>query len=114
MRSRKRKREVEEASPSVEVVSGKNLKETAPMALARRKTTACKGNSVIRKLPEVLIETENATRPGTEDDFKPQTANAKKGSICGQISESAIGKEWIWSRNQGIGKQVASDPSKED
>ena len=60
--SRKKKREVEEASP------GKNLKEMAPMALVRWKTTAFKGNSVIRKLAEVLIEMKNATRPGTEED----------------------------------------------
>ena len=35
VRSRKRKREVEEASASAEAVSEKNLKETAPMVLAR-------------------------------------------------------------------------------
>ena len=35
VRSRKRKREIEEASPSAEAVSEKNLKETAPMVLAR-------------------------------------------------------------------------------
>ena len=35
VRSRKRKREVEEASPSAEAVSEKSLKETAPMVLAR-------------------------------------------------------------------------------
>ena len=40
VRSRKRKREVEEASPSVEAVSGKKSKETAPIVLARWKTTA--------------------------------------------------------------------------
>ena len=45
----KMKREIEEASPSVEVVSVKNLKETSPIVLARWKTTPCKGNSVTRK-----------------------------------------------------------------
>ena len=35
VRSRKKKREVEEASASAEAVSEKNLKETAPMVLAR-------------------------------------------------------------------------------
>ena len=37
VRSRKRKRELEEASQSVEAVSGKNLEETAAMALVRWK-----------------------------------------------------------------------------
>ena len=40
IRSRKRKRETEEASPSADAVSEKNLKETAPMILARGKTAA--------------------------------------------------------------------------
>ena len=53
MRSRKRKQEVEEASPSVEAVSGKNLKDTAPILLARWKTTAYTGTSKTRKLAEV-------------------------------------------------------------
>ena len=35
LRSRKRKREVEEASPSVEAVPGKNPKKMAPKVLAR-------------------------------------------------------------------------------
>ena len=108
-RSRKRKMQIEEASPSVDAVSGKNLK-TSPMALARWKTTAYKGNSLIRNLVEVLIEMENATCPLTEENFKPQKANAKKGSISGQMWEVDIGKECISSRRQSIGKQVASDP----
>ena len=41
VRSRRMKREVE-ASPSVEEVSGKNLKETAPRVLARWKTPTYK------------------------------------------------------------------------
>ena len=40
VRSRKKKRVLEEASPSAEAVSEKNLKETATMVLAR----AYKGN----------------------------------------------------------------------
>ena len=47
--SRKRKREVEEASPSTEAVSEKNSKETAPMVLARWKTMAYKGISRKRR-----------------------------------------------------------------
>ena len=40
VRSRKRKRGVEEASPLADAVSEKNLKEMAPMVLARWKTAA--------------------------------------------------------------------------
>ena len=43
--------------------------------------TAYRGNSVIRKLAEVLIEMENATSPGTEEDFKPQKANAERTNV---------------------------------
>ena len=91
VRSRKREREVEEASPSVEAVPGKNLKETASLVLARWRTTAYKDNLETRKLAEVLIETS----PGTENDFKPQKANAKKSSTSGQKIKVDIGKEWI-------------------
>ena len=48
VRSRKRKREVEEASPSTEAVSEKNLEETASVVLARWKTMAYKGDSAAR------------------------------------------------------------------
>ena len=80
IRSKKMKREVEEASPSTEEVSEKNLKATAPIVLARWKTMAYKGNSWVRRLAEVLVEMEASTTPGMEKDFKPQKANAKKGS----------------------------------
>ena len=106
VRSRKRKREVQEASPSVEAVSGKSLKETAPIVLARWKTTTYKGNSGTRKLAEILIEMENVTSPGTEEEFKTQKANAKKGSISGQMWEKHIGKDWTSNRHQGIEKQI--------
>ena len=53
MKSRKRKREMEElSSPSVDAVSEKNLRETAPMILARWKTTAYKSSSGPRRLTE--------------------------------------------------------------
>ena len=46
LRSRKRKREVEELnSPSTDAVFEKNLRETAPMILARWKTAAYKSSS---------------------------------------------------------------------
>ena len=54
IRSRKRKRKTEESSPSVDAVSVKNLKETAPMILARGKTAAYKSSSALRRLAEVL------------------------------------------------------------
>ena len=79
VRSTKRKREVGEARPSVEAVSGKNLKKTAPIVLARWERTVFKDNSVTRKLAEVVTEMENTTNPGTEKDIKPQKANVKKG-----------------------------------
>ena len=78
VRSRRGKREVEEASPLVEVVSGKNLKEMAPMALARWKIAAYKSNSVIRKLAEVLIEMENATSPGWRKISNPRNRMRRK------------------------------------
>ena len=114
VRSTKRKRELEEARLSLMAVLGKNLKEMAPMVLARLKKTAYKRNSVTRNLAEVLIEMENATGPGTEEDFRPQKANAKKDSISGQMREVDIDKKWIPQRHQGIVKQVASDPLEED
>ena len=80
VRPRKRKREVEEASPHTEAVLEKNLKETAPMVLARWKTAAYKSNSAAQSLAEMLVEMEASTTPGTKDDFKPQKANAKRGS----------------------------------
>ena len=59
VKSRKRKGEVEELnSPSADVVSEKNLKETAPMILARWKTAAYKSSSGPRRLTEVVKEIE--------------------------------------------------------
>ena len=69
-RSRKRKRETEEASPSADAVSEKNLKETAPIILARWKTAAYKISLARRKLAEVLREA--STTPGVEEYFKSQ------------------------------------------
>ena len=67
MKSRKRKREVEElSSPSVDAVSEKNLRETAPMILARWKTAAYKSSSEPRMLAEVVKEIEVSTSLVTE------------------------------------------------
>ena len=110
LRSRKRKREVEEASPSTEAVSEKNLKETAPMVLARWKTATYRGNSAARRLIELLVKMEASTTPGTEEGFKPQKAIAKRGSTSGQIWKVDVCKDWISTQHQSIGKQVLIDP----
>ena len=113
VRSRKRKREVEGlGSPSADAVSEKNLRETAPMILARRKTAAYKISSEPRKLLEVEKEKEMevSTNLVAEEDFRPQKTNTKRGSTSGQTWEVDVGKEWISSGHQATGKQVTSDP----
>ena len=111
VKSRKRKREIEGlSSPSTEAISRKNLRETAPMVLARWKTAAYKGSSEPRKLAEVEKEMEVSTSLATEEDFKPQKTNTKRGSTSGQMWEVDVGKEWISSEHQATGKQVTSDP----
>ena len=86
-------------------VSEKNLKETAPMILARWKTAAYKDSSVPRKLAEVMKGMKVA-----EEDFRPQKANTKRGSTSGQTWEVDVGKEWLSTQHQATGKQVATDP----
>ena len=105
IRSRKRKRETEEASPSADAVSEKNLKETGPMILARWKTAAYKSSSAPRKLAEELREMVASTTPGTEEDFKPQKANARRGSSSGQTWEVDIGKEWLSTHTRPLGSK---------
>ena len=48
--------------------------------------------------------------PGTEDDFKLQTANSKGGSSSGQTCEVDIGKKWLSTQHQTIKKQVTCNP----
>ena len=109
MKSRKRKREMEElSSPSVDAVSEKNLRETAPMILARWKTAAYKISSEPRRLAEKVKEIEFSTSLVTEEDFKRQKAGSKKGSTSGQTWEVDVGREW--SEHQAIGRQVSNDP----
>ena len=97
-------------SPSADAVSQKNLRETAPMILARWKTAAYKSSSEPRRLAEVVKEIEVSTSLATGEDFKPQKASTKKGSTNGQTWEVDVGKKWISSEHQAIGKQVTSDP----
>ena len=111
MKSRKRKREMEElSSPSVDAVSEKNLRETAPMILARWKTTVYKSSSGPRRLTEIAKEIEASTSLVTEEDFKSQRAGSKKGSTSGQTWEVDVGREWTSSEHQAVGKQVSNDP----
>ena len=63
------------------------------MILARGKTAAYKSSLAPMRLAEVLREMESSTTPGTEDDFKPQKANAKRVSTSGQMWEVDIRKE---------------------
>ena len=110
-KSRKSKREMEElSSPSVDAVSEKNLRGTAPMILARRKATAYKSSSGSRRITEIAKEIEASTSLVTEEDFKPQKAGSKKGSTSGQTWEVDVGREWISSEHQAVGKQVSNDP----
>ena len=83
-KSRKRKREMEElSSPSVDAVSEKNLRETAPTILARWKTTSYKSSSGPRRLTKIAKKIEASTSLVMQEDFKPQKAGSKKGSTSG-------------------------------
>ena len=85
IRSRKRRRVTEElSSPSADAVSENNLKETAPIILARWKTAAYKGSSAPRKLAEVMKGMKVSTSSATEEDYRPHIANTKSGSTSGQ------------------------------
>ena len=111
VRSRKRKRDVEGlGSPSADAVSEKNLRETAPMVLARWKTAAYKSSYEPRKLLDVEGEMEIPTSSTTEEDFKPQRTKTKRGSTSGQTWEVDVGEEWVSNEHQATGKQVTSDP----
>ena len=46
----------------------------------------------------------------TEEDFKPQKAGSKNGSTSRQTWEVDVGREWISSELQAVGKQVSNDP----
>ena len=111
VRSRKRKRDVEGlGSPSADAVSKRNLRETAPMVLARWKTAAYKSSYEPRKLLDVEKEMEIPTSSTTEEDFKPQRIKMKRGSTSGQTWEVDVGKEWVSNEHQVTGKQVTTDP----
>ena len=111
VKTRKRKREVEGlSSPSVDAVSEGNLRETAPKVLARCKTTAYKNNTELRRPLEVEKELEASISSTSEEDFKPQKTNVRRGSTNGQTWEVDVSKEWVSKGHQATGKQVTSDP----
>ena len=111
VKSRKRKIEVEGlSSPSADAVSERNLRETAPMVLARCKTAACKSNAELRRPLEVEKEMEVAINSISEENFRPQKTNMKRGSTSGQTWEVDVGKEWVSKRHQATGKQITNDP----
>ena len=111
VKTRKRKRETEAlSSPSVDAVSEGSLRETAPMVLARCKTAAYKSNTELRRPLEVEREIEASTSSTSQEDFKPQKTNVRRGSTNGQTWEVDINKEWVSEEHQATGKQVTSDP----
>ena len=73
------------------------------MILARWKTAAYKSNSEPRRLTEIVKEIEVLTSLVTEEDFKPQKAGSKTWEVD-------VGREWISSDHQAVGKQVSNDP----
>ena len=110
-KSRKRKREVDGLrGPSADAVSERNLRETAPMVLARCKTAAYKSNTELRRPLEVEKEMEVSTNSTSEEDFRPQKTNVRRGSTSGQTWEMDVGKEWVSKGHQVTGKQITNDP----
>ena len=57
-----------------------------------------------------MVEVEASTNLGNEEDFKPQKANAKRGSTSGQMREVDMRKEWLTTQHQAIGKLLTCDP----
>ena len=111
VKSRKRRREVEGlSSPAADAVSETNLRETAPMVLARCKTAAYKSNTELRRPLEVEKEMEVPTNSTSEEDFRPQKTNVRRGSTSGQTWEVDVGKEWVSKEHQATGKQITNDP----
>ena len=53
---------------------------------------------------------EVSTCSTTEEDFRPQKANTKRGSTSGETWQIDVGKELLSTQHQATGKQVANDP----
>ena len=102
VKSRKRKREVEGvSSPSADAISERNLRETAPMVVARCKTAAYKSNTELRRPLEVEKEMEVPTNLTSEEDFRPQKTNVRRSSTSGQHGK------WMSAKN---GSQKSTRP----
>ena len=58
-----------------------------------------------------MVDMETARGPVTEEDFKPQRVNIKRGSTSGKTWEVDIGKERVWvsSQHQSVGQQISND-----
>ena len=83
---------------------------SSPLILARWKTAAYKGSPAPRKLTEVIKEMEVSTSSATEEDYRPQKANTKRGSTSGQTWKVDVSKEWLSTEHQATGKRIASNP----
>ena len=105
-RPRNRKRETEEGSPSTESVLGANLKETPPMEW---RDGGLHLIETYRHLGNWRRGWPTWEGPVTEEDFKPQRVKIKRGSTSAQTWELDVGKEWVTSQHQRLGKQIASD-----
>ena len=55
-------------------------------------------------------EIEVSTSSTSEEDFRPQKTNVRRGSTNGQTWEVNVGKEWVSKGHQATGKQIKSDP----
>ena len=75
---------MKEGSPSTDAVSEANLKETAPMVLARWNTAAYKDNSTSRSLAEVIAYMGSAPDPVKEEDFKFQRVKIREVAPVGK------------------------------
>ena len=53
----------------------------------------------------MLVEMEASTTPGTEENFKPQKANAKRLQPVDKCWKWTS-KEWILTQPQGIGTEL--------
>ena len=80
------------------------------MVLARCKTAAYKSNTELRRPLEVEKELEVSTNSTSEEDFRPQKTNVRRGPTSGQTWEVDVGKEWVSKGHQATGKQITNDP----
>ena len=80
------------------------------MILVRWKTAAYKSSSAPRKLAEVMEGMEASATLITEEKFRPQKANTKRGSTSGQTWDVNVDKKRLSTQDQANEKQVTGDP----